>query len=523
MFARLGSACLRIAAVLTAMSGCGLTATGQQTVPPLPVGTLGPPVVVEVVPLSPALPTQSRPQSADPIPTLPPLVVADPSDKPFPINLATALQLAHVRPIDIQIATHQIQIADAQFDRARWQWLPTLYLGGDYYRHDGQLQDVAGNILSTSKSGAMLGVGPSMVFSLCDAILAPLAARQELQARQAGLQITQNDTVLAVAEAYFRVQQARGELAGAVDTVRRAEDLVRRAEKLAPGLIPPAEASRAKVELSRRQQAFETARERWRSTSAELARLLRLEPTAVLQPIEPPHLKMTLVNTDTPVDELVPIALLNRPELAAQKALVQATLERLRQEKLRPLIPSVLLRGFSTPVTGTLAAGYFGGGINSSMSNFNARGDFDLQILWELKNLGVGNWTLIRERRAESDIAVFRLFGLQDRIAAEVVQAYAQAQAAEERLKRAETGLRFAVDTYDKNVAVLSETRRVGDVELLIVRPQEVLSALQGLAQAYNDYYAAAADRTIAQFRLYRALGHPAQALSQCEGFPKTP
>jgi outer membrane protein TolC len=503
MVPRLGLYSLPIAVLLVALIAYAPNAHSQQTKPRL-IGTLGPPIALDGPPPAPP----SQPKSP-----LPSLVTPDAADKPLPINLATALQLAHVRPIDIQIAVQQIQAADAQFDRARWLWLPTLYLGGDYFRHDGQLQDVVGNVFGTSKSGAMVGAGPSAVFSICDALLAPLIARQELQARQAGLQVAQNDTVLAVAEAYFRVQQARGDLAGAVDTVRRAEELVRRTGKLAPGLIPPAVASQAEAELARRRQTYETAREHWRSASADLARLLRLEPTALLEPIESPHLKITLIGTQTPVDDLVPIALLNRPELAAQKALVQATLERLRQEKLRPLIPSVLLRGFSTPVTGTLGVGYFGGGINSHMGNFSARSDLDFQILWELPNLGVGTATRIRERRAENEIAVLRLFQVQDRIAAEVVQAYAQAQAADERLKRAETGLRFAADSYEKHVAVLAETRSVGGVDLLIVRPQEVLSTLQSLAQAYTDYYTAAADRTIAQFRLYRALGHPAQAL----------
>ena len=40
---------------------------------------------------------------------------------------------------------------------------------------------------------------------------------------------------LAVAEAYFNVQQARGDLAGAIDAFRRIEETVGRTEKLAAG------------------------------------------------------------------------------------------------------------------------------------------------------------------------------------------------------------------------------------------------------------------------------------------------
>jgi hypothetical protein len=38
---------------------------------------------------------------------------------------------------------------------------------------------------------------------------------------------------------------------------------------------------------------------------------------------------------------------------------------------------------------------------------------------------------------------------------------------------------------------------------------------VQALAQAYIDYYGAVADANRAQFRLYRALGQPAQHLAQ--------
>jgi len=47
-----------------------------------------------------------------------------------------------------------------------------------------------------------------------------------------------------------------------------------------------------------------------------------------------------------------------------------------------------------------------------------------------------------------------------------------------------------------------------------VVRAQEVIAAIQALAQAYTDYYVDVADDNRAQFRLYHALGRPAQALA---------
>ena len=67
---------------------------------------------------------------------------------------------------------------------------------------------------------------------------APLAARQVVRARQADVQAARNDTTLAVAEAYFTVQQARGEVAGSIDALRRAEELVKLSREARPGPRP---------------------------------------------------------------------------------------------------------------------------------------------------------------------------------------------------------------------------------------------------------------------------------------------
>ncbi len=449
--------------------------------------------------------------------TSPPPVLAPASipacKQPLPINLPTALSLAGVRPLDISLASERIAVAAAQLQRARVLWLPTVYAGVDYFRHDGQIQDVAGNILGTSKSTFAAGAGPVAVFAISDAIFGPLAARQDLRVREAAMQTARNDTLLSVAESYFNVQQARGELAGAEETARRAEDLVRRTEKLSPGLIPPVEVSRTRVEASRRRQAVHSARERWLVASADLARLLRLDASALVEPMEPPQLQVTLVPLDCQVDALIPVALTNRPELAGQQAVVQATLERLRQEKLRPLIPSLLLRGATTNPAGILAGGVFGGGRNDNLSNFGARFDIDVQLLWELQNLGFGNRARVNERKAERELALIELFRIQDHIAAEVVQSHAQVQSASARLSEAEIGVKDAIESANSNLEGVGQTQGTGKLVLLI-RPQEAVAAVQALAQAYADYYSSVAEYDRAQFRLYRALGQPAQSLT---------
>ncbi len=498
---------------LSLLGGLALLVLPACAALPLPQNPDGPP------------PPDVRPKdSPTPQPTATPLPAVPPAQaegRPLPINLPTALQLANARPIDIALASQRLQVAAAQLDRADILWLPTLYLGVDYARHDGQIQDVAGNVFTTSKSSFMVGAGPGLSFAVTDALYAPLVARQVVRARKADVQTARNDSLLAVAEAYFGVQQARGELAGALDARRRAEDILRRAEKLVPGgRIPAVEVNRVKTEYARRRQAAEAAAERWQTASADLARVLRLDPAALVEPAEPPQLRVDLIDPDRSADDLIPLALTNRPELGSQRAVVEATLARLRQEKIRPLVPSVLLRGNATNPAGTLSSGSFGGGINSSLSNFGGRNSLDLQLVWEFQNLGFGNRATVRERQAESQVAMLEVFRTQDRVAAEVVQALAQAKRAASRARDAEEGVRNAVVTADTNLEGLGQTLRAGESLLLVFRPQEVVASVQALDQAYRDYYAAVADANRAQFRLYRALGQPAQSAVEVQQIP---
>lgn len=494
---------------LLTVTGC--SATGifgrQEATPP----SLDPAVLA-----SPATPVSAA------TPKLPVAPSTEANDRPLPINLPSALQLANVGAVDIAAATERIRVATAVLEQARVLWLPSITVGVEYHQHNGTIQDVQNNIFNTSHNNLLLGagsgIGNAAVISVTDAIFAPLAARQQVRARQADRQAAANDTLVAVTDAYFTVQQARGELAGAIEAMRHTENLVARTQKLAPEIVPNLELLRAKTELASRQKTELLARERWKVASAELLRVLRMDPSAQVEPVEPPQLLVELIDLKTPVLDLIPIALKFRPELASQQAMVDATLALLKQERWRPFLPYVLLRGDSTSPGGTLAGGWFLPAPNSSSAGM--RGDVDLQLLWQLDNLGFGNVAKVHQRQAESRAASVEFLRIKDRVAADVAQAYAQAELAGRRVKVAETGLKFAVESAEANLVALGQTKGAGANMVLLVRPQEVVSAIQALSQTYIDYYGAVADANRAQFRLYRALGQPAQYLIHDERIP---
>ena len=448
-------------------------------------------------------------------PPLPP-GQAEAGEKPLPINLATALRLGDARPLVIAAAQASLREAVAQYDRARLLWLPDVYLGASYYRHDGATEGQSGDFFINGKNQFLAGGGLMAVVSTADAIFAPLALRQVVRSRQFDVQAARNDALQTVAEAYFNVQQARGQLAGAQDAVERGRQLARTVAALGKDLAPPIEVNRVRGELAELEQAVAFARERWRVASRDLTRALRLDPTAVVVPLEPPDLRVTLIRPEESVDGLIPVGLTNRPELASQQALVQATLARLREARLRPLLPSVVLLGDPSPAAegGFLMGGVFGSDVNGHGHPWSGRNDLNVELLWGLRNFGFGDRAAVRERQAEQQRAVIELFRVQDRVAAEVAQAHDRLASAAVRVGEAEAGLKETQVSYAGNLRGLSETNRFGDLLVLVTRPQEAVAALQQLARAYDNYYLAANDYNRAQFQLYWALGFPAGILA---------
>jgi outer membrane protein TolC len=438
------------------------------------------------------------------------------TDHPLPINLATALCLSNARPLVIAFAQNSVELAAAQLQGAKVLWLPNLSAGVDYYRHDGYDQDTNGDIINISKSYLAAGGGATFNFGITDAIFLPLAARQELSAREFQLEAARNDAMASVATTYFDVQEARGRLAGNLDATAKALALEKQIRGLAGGqaeggLVPQIEVDRVLALRYDLEQKAAASRAAWQTSSARLNRVLRLNPGAVVVPIEPPQLQVTLIPPGRAVDDLIPVGLLNRPELASQKALVQATLERLRQERVRPLLPSVLLTG------GGPGGAFIGGAFEGSPNNdpYTGGGRFDLEVaaVWTLDNLGAGNRALVRQRSAQQQRALLELFDIQDRVAEEVVQAHAQLEAAAVQVGEAEAGVREATITLQGTQIGLRETRGAGGLLQLINRPQEAVAALQQLNRAYDLYFAAVNGYNRAQFQLYRAMGYPARTL----------
>ena len=449
------------------------------------------------------------------------------TDHPFPINLATALRLADARPLVVAAAQASAWVAEAQLQRAQVLWVPQFNIGAVYYRHDGYGPDFNRGVNNPAYGGPTPG-GPLsqnlnwfygnasfyQTVNVADAYFQPLAARQNLDAQRFDIQTAKNDSLRETANAYFDVHLHRGQYTAALDVLARGEKLVQRIERLSKDLVPRIEVNRTSRLLAAVTQRATSAREEWRISSANLTQILRLDPTAVVVPMEQDHLQVTLVDPARSLDELIAIGVAHRPEIASNKASVRAAEVRVRQEKNRPLLPLVLITGFQGPGGMMSQFGIFGTGSGSTINQWSWRDDVSLQLVWQLEGFGLGNLARIKERRGQQSEEIVRLFRNQDKVAAEVTAAQARVQASAVLAQQANREVREAITNFEGNYEGLAQTTRFDDILHETFRPQEATRALERLMESYDRYFAAIAEYNKSQFELYHALGYPAREVS---------
>jgi len=435
-------------------------------------------------------------------------------DRRFPINLATALRLSDARPLVVAAAQAGVWVAEAQLTRSKVLWIPMLNFGFDYIRHDGGGPDINKGIMTApSYNYFMGGAGASLNLNLTDSYYRPLAARQVLNARHWEVQTAKNDVLQETADAYFRVHQARGMYAGALYAVERGHVLIDKITDLSKEFVPRVEVDRVQNMVADLEQRATSARENWRVASADLSQVLRLDPRAVVEPLEHDHAQITLIDPGRALDDMIPVALANRPELASYRALVEVAEIGVRREKARPLLPVVMINGLQH--AGMLMQfGIFGLGPNASLDQWRGRGDVSYQLVWQLENFGAGNLAKIKHQRGEQSQAIIDLRRAQDRVAADVTRALARVQASAPRIVQADRALRTALVTFNGHLEGLGQTRRLGNVLILTYRPQEAVYSLEQLNVSFNEYFTTVAEYNRAQFELFHALGYPAQEVT---------
>jgi outer membrane protein TolC len=425
-----------------------------------------------------------------------------------PIDLATALRLADEANPTIGAARTLVLEALASQLAARVLLVPSLNSGVSYHGHQGVLQRVSGKIISLSEQSLYLGAGAGAVGSatpvlpgvniltpLTDAVFEPLAATQRVKGARFNAQATANEILLDVANLYIQLLGNQSILDAQRLSESQVHDVVEITRHFAEvGEGRDSDANRAFSQWKRRRADVLKAEEELAVAAARLANRLNLDPSARLEAAGGPLVPLELVDLGTPQRELLQVALRRRPDIVARTAAIGEAEAHFNQEIGRPLLPTLWL-GFS--------GGAFGGGSNLApplVGNFAGRTDFDVRVYWTLLNMGDGNLSLIKERRArigEMSAEQARTINLtRGEVSASLADALAarnQLRVTRQELASAELGFKEDLERSRQNLG----------------RPIEVLNSLTLLAQARVNLIRAVMHYDQAQFNLWVALGSP--------------
>ena len=259
-----------------------------------------------------------------------------------------------------------------QAQKANVLWLPNLDVECSTFGTRAGCKTPTATCWSTAATRS-LPVAVSIAGGNGGRRLRALAARQVLAARRIDTQTARNEALEITAESYFTVQMSRGTYSSMIDATNKAEDVVRRVSSLG-GLVAPDEIDRARMLLAELEQSSQVARQQWRVSSANLHARAAARPGRGDRAARPDHLQVTLIEPTWGVDDLIVVGLMNRPELASNRAIVQANVIRLRRERMRPLMPQFLVTGNGTPDF-YFQGGIFGTGTNGSLNQWAGRGD----------------------------------------------------------------------------------------------------------------------------------------------------
>lgn len=441
----------------------------------------------------------------------------------FPVDLPTILRLAGSHHWAVQLAVERINQAEAGVDAAKALWVPSLNVGIGATKHDGQIQATDGQIVDVSRNSLFVGGGakvanapltggaggPARFFvdlSIADALFQPLVARQLSRAARSRHVVEFNNAQLEGALAYFDLVAAQGELTIAEKNVLEAEDLLAMTEAfVSAGKASDAEISRVQVIVASRKQTRVNAELNLRLASSELIRIVRLDPSqlssdALLYSADDHLVSIDLIPESSELNELILQGQRCRPEVAEQYALSEAQRASARSEKLRPYIPHLNLG---------MSAGVFGGGLGGHLNRLDGRSDIDAMVIWEIRNLGLGENAARRESVSRYRQTVLSAYQVQDQIAADVRNAWHRVGAGRRRIGIAHSNVEESSRVLQMNL------RRIRGLEGL---PLEAIQALNAVSTTRVTLLRAIVEYNKAQVSLLRAVGRPVESTVQPDG-----
>lgn len=422
---------------------------------------------------------------------------ADPAET-FPIQMESVLRLAGAENLQIKIARERMVEARAEVDASRLRMYPWIAPGLTYRRHDGQLQDIAGEIFPASKQLGVAAVELNAQLDLGENWFNLLAARQLAVGASEEAEGRRQQILFDAAVAYLDLVLASASVGVMMEALRITSNYHGQVEDaVAAGLAFRGDALRVEVQMEQNRAQLHTAQEAYRLASLHLSRMLRLPMTVTLLPDESEMVPFVLVDADRGLDSLITESLGRRPELQAAEA------RRLAASRLQDSV----VRGPWVPSLGAqVAAGALGGGRNREFDHWNNFQDYRLGFSWRIGSGGLGDRGRMQAARSRAQIADLELESVRDILISEVIAIHTRYETVSRQLSIA----RRTVETSQSLLDLTLERRRIGVGQVL-----EAIDAEREWTRSRLEFLEAITRHNHMQWSLWRALGRSEPSLGE--------
>ncbi len=407
------------------------------------------------------------------------------------INLAAVMRITGADNLDIQIAQQRFIEAQANHRQALAQFFPYLAPGIGYKRHEGNIQNVEGDILDVDKQSLAFGASVAAQLDLGDSIYKTMVAARLVQAAEFAAESQRQESVFQAVSAFLELGRAGAATKVALEAVNIADDYANQVKQaVGAGLGFKGDQFRSKAQAEKNRLLLRQAQEQRRIAAARLATALRMSPTIDLRPEGGDPAPMRLMNRDESLGSLVANALAHRPELKQSGAETAAAGKARSGAIYGPLIPS-------------LRADYFYGGLGGGRrddgpSHYDDSHDFGVGLSWRVGSGGIGDFSRIDASTARLRASALSGERLELEVKRQVVEAHTRAQSYGDQLDSA----REALAASDEALKLARQRQQFGVGEVL-----ENIQAEQDLTRSRLDYLTVVTEYNRAQFALRRAIG----------------
>jgi outer membrane protein TolC len=410
-----------------------------------------------------------------------------------PISLDTVFRLAQDQNTGIELARLRLAEAEVGEELAHKSWLPQIYIGTGYYRHEGGIQDFFGNLIHSSYGSVLTGLDVQGRLDPREVAFRRVDAERKVWQHRGELSKLTSENLLDAASTYIDLLAARASEGLAVEVEKQLCELLEQANNLAKvdkGL--QVEVERVESELRAHRIVVRKLHEGCDAASAKLTYLLGVDPACDLVPIETHLLPLNLIDAHQPVQALVARALNDGPGVRELEGLLRLIDEsRAAAQGPGRFMPALAV---------CMNEGAFGAGPGPRLAWDNQL-NIGLSLRWNLTE-----WLTARERLRQADLQAAQAranhHDLRGRLTLGVTEAWTAIHSGQDQLGLIEEQVRFADRSYQLSASRLKESIKGRS-------PSEVLMAIRTLGGARLEAIQTLRDFNKAQLRLLMLVGGP--------------